>query len=173
MRQSVTLTCNGDWQSTITPRTPLRKMMMKLQNTIKSLARAACILFLYNCGATAFLGSPLRSCRTNLLSMQLLRPSMHTRQQRRNTLTNNVSFRNHKLLLRTALDATESFDNNSRDAKAAPSPSVDKVALVLSDFHVITRVDAVDKIKHIELYLRRRNGGNILNCSHFFPSLLL
>jgi hypothetical protein len=91
---------------------------------------------------------------------------MDTRQQRRKTLTNDSSFKNHKLLLNTALDATESFNDNVINdnvtgAKAASSPFIDEAALVLSDFHVITRVDAVDKIKHIELYLRRRKGGNI------------
>lgn len=135
--------------------------MVKLQNTIKSLLRAVCILFLYNCGATAFVGSSLRSCGTSLHSKQLLRPLMHTRQQRRKTITNKASFKNHKLLLHTVLDATESFNDNATGTKAALSPFLDKAALVLSDFHVITRVDAVDKIKHIELYLRRRKGGNI------------
>lgn len=142
--------------------------MVKLQNAIKSWVRAVCILFLYNCGATAFLGSSLRSCRTNLHSKQLLRPLIHKRQQRRKTLTNNASFKNHKLLLHTALDATELFNDNVTGAKAAPSPSIDKAALVLSDFHVITRVDAIDKIKHIELYLRRRKGGNISFFCLFF-----
>ena len=147
--------------------------MVKLQNAIKSLVRAVCILFLYNCGATAFLGSSLRSCGTNLHSIQLLRPLMHTRQQRRKTLTNNASFQNHKLLLHTALDPTESFDDKVTGAKAAPSPSIDKAELVLSDFHVITRVDAVDKIKHIELYLRRRKGGNISKHEYILQSLFL
>jgi hypothetical protein len=89
---------------------------------------------------------------------------MHTRQQRRKTVTNNASLKNHKLLLHAALDATESFNDNVTGAKAASSLFVDKAELVLSDFHVITRVDAVDKIKHIELYLRRRKGGNLSKC---------
>lgn len=148
-------------------------MMVKLQNTIKSLLQAVFILFLYNCGATAFLESSLRSCVTSLHSKQLLRPLMHTRQQRRKTLTNNASFKNQKFILHTALDATESFNDNVTGAKAASSPFLDEAALVLSDFHVITRVDAADKIKHIELYLRRRKGGKKSKYSYILLSPFL
>lgn len=63
------------------------------------------------------------------------------------------------MLLHTALDARETFDDNVIGPRTILSTSTDKVALVLSDFHVITRVDAVDKIRHFELYLRRRKGG--------------
>ena len=46
------------------------------------------------------------------------------------------------------------------------SPSVNSLSnqldLALPDFHVITRVDAKEEIKHVDLYLRFDRGGKIM-----------
>ena len=136
------------------------KMIVKLQVMIKLFIRAACISFLYNCGTLALRGTSLPSRVTSLHSAQLLRSLASTRLQGRRTPDNCGYSRYHRLLLHTALDARETFDDNVVGPRTVLSTSTDKAALVLSDFHVITRVDAVDKIRHVELYLRRRKGGN-------------
>ena len=138
-------------------------MIVKLQVIIKLFIRAACISFLYNCGTLALRGTSLSFRVTSQHSAQLLRCLANTRLQRTRTPINCAYSRNHKLLLHTALDARKTFDDNAIDPRAILSTSTDKVALVLSDFHVITIVDTVDKIRHVELYLRRRKGGNFTN----------
>ena len=138
-------------------------MILKLQVITKLIIRAACISILYNCGTLALRETSLPSRVTILPSEQLLRCLANPRLQGTRTPINCAYSRNHKLLLHTALDARETFDDNVIDPGAISSKSTDKVALILSDFHVITRVDTVDKIRHVELYLRRRKGGNFIN----------
>ena len=132
--------------------------MVTQQIEIKLLIRAACILFLYNNVTTALRGASPPSCRTIFHSLQ------HGK-----ALSNNYAFfRNRNLLVHTAFVAKETFGEDILSDKAASSPSIDQIALVLSDFHVITRVDAVEKINHVELYLRRRKGGNF-QCRTMIP----
>jgi hypothetical protein len=51
----------------------------------------------------------------------------------------------------------------STDASVTAEPSATQSATVISpeDFHVVTRVDPKDEIRHLEMYLKRRKGGMI------------
>lgn len=51
----------------------------------------------------------------------------------------------------------------STDASVTTEPSATKSATVISpeDFHVVSRVDSKDEIRHLEMYLKRIKGGMI------------
>lgn len=68
-------------------------------------------------------------------------------------------------LLATVEDSVSADKPPNSNGKKDVSKFADTSPLTYSDFHVVTRTQSTDEIKHLELYLKWRKGGKLAHIS--------